>query len=213
AAASAGLQYDDFGLRALLLTELVESASRSGASEAAQEACSELVELARISGTAAARGMACRAQGLADDTDPEGAFLEAIDHFERSPVRFFLHRTHLVYGEWLRRAKRRGDARKHLQIACDEFTLAGAKGFAQRARNELRATGTVVQNEESNAGVILTTQEHQIAKLARDGHTNTEIAAVLFLSPRTVEWHLGRIFTKLGVRTRRDLRRIALEIT
>ncbi|MET0451200.1 MAG: AAA family ATPase [Mycobacterium sp.] len=213
AAASAGLQYDDFGLRALLLTELAESASRSGASEAVQDACSELVELARISGTSTAHGMACRAKGLVDDTDAEGAFLEAIDHFERSPVRFFLHRTHLVYGEWLRRAKRRGDARKHLQIACDELTLAGAKGFAQRARNELRATGMVVANHESNTAAVLTTQEHQIAKLARDGHTNTEIAAVLFLSPRTVEWHLGRIFTKLGVRTRRDLRRIALEIT
>lgn len=211
-AASAGLD-DDIGMRTLLLTELVEAASRCGEHAAARDACGQLVEIARGIDTSTAHGMACRATGLTYDDGAEGAFIEAIEHLERAPFSFLLHRTHLVYGEWLRRVKRRADAREHLQIAYDAFMLAGAKGFADRARRELRATGASAKRpESSSAAATLTTQEGRIAQLARDGHTNVEIAALLFLSPRTVEWHLSRIFTKLGVRTRRDLRKIALKI-
>ena len=121
-------------------------------------------------------------------------------------------RSHLIYGEWLRRNNRRADARTELRIAYDMFVQIGADGFAERARRELRATGESVLRQPKGAAAGLTTQESYITRLAREGYTNSEIAAQLFISPRTVEWHLGKIFAKLGVTSRRELRKLALEL-
>jgi DNA-binding CsgD family transcriptional regulator len=123
----------------------------------------------------------------------------------------YLPRTHLLYGEWLRRMKRRSEAREQLTLAHDMLVEMGAEGFAHRARRELRATGEAVHTRAPRTEPGLTNQESQIAALARDGRTNSEIAALLFISPRTVEWHLGRIFGKLGISSRRALRDMVFE--
>jgi DNA-binding CsgD family transcriptional regulator len=114
--------------------------------------------------------------------------------------------AHLLYGEWLRRESRRIDAREQLRVSYQMLTAMGMDGFAERARRELLATGETVRKRTVETLTDLTAQEAQIAKLARDGHTNQEIAAKLFISPRTVEWHLGNVFTKLGITSRKDLR-------
>ena len=122
-------------------------------------------------------------------------------------MRFVLARAELLYGEWLRRRGRRIDARAHLRTAHELLVVAGADGFAERARRELVATGETVRKRVDETRGELTPQETEIASLAADGHTNTEIGAKLFLSPRTVEWHLRKIYPKLGVASRRELRR------
>jgi len=124
----------------------------------------------------------------------------------RTPMRTELARVHLLYGEWLRRENRRTDAREQLRSAYQMLTAMGMEGFAERARRELLATGETVRKRTVETLTDLTAQEAQIAKLARDGHTNQEIAAQLFISPRTVEWHLGNVFTKLGITSRKGLR-------
>ena len=121
-------------------------------------------------------------------------------------MRAELARAHLLYGEWLRRENRRIDAREQLRASYQMLTVMGMEGFAERARRELLATGETVRKRTVETLTDLTAQEAQIAKLARDGHTNQEIAAQLFISPRTVEWHLGNVFTKLGITSRKDLR-------
>jgi DNA-binding CsgD family transcriptional regulator len=119
-------------------------------------------------------------------------------------------RTRLLYGEWLRRASRRAEATTQLRTAHEEFLRIGADGFAERARRELQAAGEPQHKIRSPAAtVMLTTQESYIARLAGEGYTNSEIAGHLFISPRTVEWHLSKVFTKLGVSSRRELRRLA----
>jgi DNA-binding NarL/FixJ family response regulator len=136
--------------------------------------------------------------------------VEAIDRLARTPLRPELARAHLVYGEWLRRQGRRADARRHLHAAADLFVEIGMEAFAQRAQRELVATGETVRRRRATRYEQrdeLTPQEEQIARLARDGLTNTEIGAQLFLSPRTVEWHLHNVFVKLGIRSRRQLPR------
>ena len=127
-------------------------------------------------------------------------------HRERNRVRVELARTHPLYGEWLRRTNRRVDAREQLRAAHEAFVSMGADAFAGRARRELLATGEKVRSRRSDTRDELTAQEEQIARLARDGLTNPEIGAQLFLSPRTVEWHLRKVFTKLGISSRRQLR-------
>jgi DNA-binding CsgD family transcriptional regulator len=124
----------------------------------------------------------------------------------RTRVRAELARTHLLYGEWLRRANRRVDARGQLNIAHEMFNTMGLQSFAVRTRRELVATGATVRKRNVETRVDLTAQEAQIARLARDGLSNPEIGAQLFLSARTVEWHLGRVFTKLDISSRRQLR-------
>ena len=116
-----------------------------------------------------------------------------------------LARAHLLYGEWLRRENRRVDAREQLRAAHDMFTAIGMEAFAERARNELQATGEKVRKRTVETRDDLTAQERQIARLARDGLSNPEIGARLFLSPRTVEWHLRNVFNKLDIRSRREL--------
>jgi DNA-binding NarL/FixJ family response regulator len=119
-----------------------------------------------------------------------------------------LARAHLVYGEWLRRENRRTDARAQLRAAYDMFARMGAEAFAERARGELVATGETIRKHAAEVSDQLTAQERQIARRARDGQSNPEIGAELFLSPRTVEWHLRKVFTKLGISSRRQLRQV-----
>jgi DNA-binding CsgD family transcriptional regulator len=144
---------------------------------------------------------------LSEGEDAEAWYREAIERLSRTQVRTELARAHLLYGEWLRRENRRLDARSQLRIAHDLFTSIGMEAFAERARVELQATGEHVRAHTVETRDDLTAQERQIAELARDGLTNPEIGARLFLSPRTVEWHLRHVFTKLGIRSRRELSR------
>jgi DNA-binding NarL/FixJ family response regulator len=143
---------------------------------------------------------------VSDDAEAEALYREAVDRLARTRVRIELARNHLLYGEWLRRLGRRVDAREQLRTAHELFTGMGAEGFAERARRELLATGETVRKRSVETHEELTPQEAQIARLVGEGQTNPEIAAELFLSPRTVEWHLRKVFTKLGVSSRKELR-------
>ena len=142
---------------------------------------------------------------LSEGETAEGLYREAIERLGRTRLRPELARAHLLYGEWLRRANRRVDARVQLRAAHDQLMSLGMEAFAERARRELLATGEKLRKRTVETRDELTAQERQIARLARDGLSNPEIGARLFLSPRTVEWHLGKVFTKLGVRSRREL--------
>ncbi|MDX1870791.1 AAA family ATPase [Mycolicibacterium sp. 120266] len=209
AVCTAALDYDDVGMYGHLLTEMVEAATRSGDMRTAQTAAAQVVERAEATGTATALGYAARARALTT-TGPaaEHEFDTAIRELDRSPLAVMAARTHLIYGEWLRRANRRADARNELRVAYERFRHMGADGFAERARRELRAAGETMPKEHTGrTTATLTRQETYIARLAGEGYTNSEIAGHLFISPRTVEWHLSRIFAKLGVTSRRELRR------
>jgi DNA-binding CsgD family transcriptional regulator len=211
-AAAAANEHDDMGVHAHVLNELVEAAVRCGETDTAVSAASELHDQATVSGTDTALGLAERAAALVSDSaEAERHYQAAITHFSRSPFAVYLPRTHLVYGEWLRRAKRRADARHHLRIAHDGFAHMRAEGFTHRARRELRTTGEAVLPRSRPAAPGLTAQELQIAGLTREGYTNAEIAGQLFISPRTVEWHLKNIYTKLGITSRRQLRHMAVD--
>jgi DNA-binding CsgD family transcriptional regulator len=189
------------------LAELVEACARSGNSGLAAEALERLVEAASASGSDWGLGIMARSRALvSEDGAAEALYLEAIDRFGRTPLRPELGRAHLVYGEWLRRENRRMDAREELRTAYETFIRVGAHAFAERTRRELLATGEKVRKRSDETRDQLTAQEEQIARLAADGHTNQEIGAQLFLSPRTVEWHLHKVFTKLGVGSRMQLR-------
>lgn len=189
------------------MIELVESAARMGRTDLAAEALDRLAGRAQACGTDWALGLAARSRALLSDGDTaERAFREAVEHLSRARVRAELARAHLLYGEWLRRESRRVDARTELALAYEMFTAMGMEGFAERTRRELLATGATVRQRTVDAADHLTEQEALIARLARDGLSNPEIAAQLFISTRTVEWHLRKIFTKLGVASRRQLR-------
>lgn len=212
-AAITAADYDDIGMCGWALVEAVEAASRCGESTVAADAVRQLLERADASGTQTALGIAARSKALVSSPSvAEDEYRRAIAHLERSPVVVHWGRSHLIYGEWLRRNNRRADARTELRTAYDMFVQIGADGFAERARRELRATGESVLRQPKGAAAGLTTQESYITRLAREGYTNSEIAAQLFISPRTVEWHLGKIFAKLGVTSRRELRKLALEL-
>jgi DNA-binding CsgD family transcriptional regulator len=189
------------------LVELVEAAARTGNAELAADAAERLVSSASPSDADWALGVAARARALAGDGDAaEASYLEAIARLRRTPMRPELARAHLVYGEWLRRDGRRIDARKQLHTAHDVFGAIGMEAFAARARRELVATGESVRRRSAEMRDELTPQEEQIARLARDGLSNQEIGAQLFLSRRTVEWHLHNVFVKLGITSRKGLR-------
>ena len=144
---------------------------------------------------------------LSEGEAADRLYREAIERLGRTSIRTSLARAHLIYGEWLRREQRRSDARGQLRTAHQMFTAMGAEGFAERARRELLATGeTARKRSVENAGQ-LTVQEAQVAELAREGLSNLEIGARLFISPRTVEYHLGHVFTKLGINSRMQLHR------
>ena len=142
---------------------------------------------------------------LSEGEAAERLYREAIERLGRTRVRVALARAHLLYGEWLRREGRRMDAREQLRTAHQMYAEMGMEGFAERARRELQATGETVRKRSVETRDELTAQERQIARLARDGLSNSEVGAQLFLSPRTVEWHLRKVFAKLGIRNRREL--------
>jgi ATP/maltotriose-dependent transcriptional regulator MalT len=181
---------------------------RTGDTGAAAAALEQLSTMARASGTEWALGIeAGRRALLSGGRTAEGLHLEALDRLGRTTVRVELARARLLYGEWLRREGRRVDARAQLRTAHEAFTAMGVAAFAERARHELLATGETVRKRTAETIGELTAQEAHIAWLATRGLTNREIGAELYLSPRTVEWHLRKVFTKLGVATRRELRR------
>ncbi len=138
--------------------------------------------------------------------DDEAAYREAIDRLTGTRAVLHLARARLLYGEWLRREQRAGEAREQLRTAYDAFARIGSEAFAERARRELEASGETAHRLDADARDALTAQESQVARLARDGLTNPEIGAQLFISPRTVEYHLHKVFRKLDVSTRRELR-------
>jgi DNA-binding CsgD family transcriptional regulator len=186
------------------LVELIEAAARDGRPDEAAAALERLSERTQAAGTEWALGVEARSRALV--TNDEALYREAIERLARSRAAFELARSRLLYGEWLRRANRRTDARELLRAAHDEFSRFGAEAFAERARRELLATGETARRITPDTRYALTPQEVQVARLARDGHTNPEIGAQLYISPRTVEYHLRKVFRKLDVSTRRELR-------
>ncbi|MDX3075633.1 helix-turn-helix transcriptional regulator [Streptomyces sp. MI02-7b] len=209
AAATHVCRYEDPGFLGWALFELIEAAARSGRPQTAASALDRLSHRARAAGTEWALGVeACSRALLSDDRAADALHREAIDRLEHCRIAVHLARARLVYGEWLRRQNRRRESRTQLRAAYEAFSRFGADGFAERARRELLATGETVRKRVVDTATELTGQESQIAGLARDGYTNSEIAAQLFISPRTVGWHLGNVFAKLGVSSRRQLRSV-----
>jgi DNA-binding NarL/FixJ family response regulator len=196
----------DLGASNVALPELIEAATRSGMPDLAVDALERLAVMTRASGTDWALGIEARSRALV--TVGEAAdelYREAIERLARTRVRGELARAHLLYGEWLRRVRRRVDARKQLHTAHDMLATMGIDAFASRAARELLATGETARKRTVETSDQLTAQEAQIARLAGDGLSNTEIAARLFLSPRTVEYHLTKIFAKLDISSRHQL--------
>jgi DNA-binding CsgD family transcriptional regulator len=189
------------------LPELVEAAARIGDVGLAHDALERLAETTQPAGTNFALGIEARSRALVNErTAADALYRDAIERFERTELRPELARARLLYGEWLRREGRRVEAREQLRAAHDLFVEIGMHAFAERARRELIATGEKVYKRDVATRDALTAQEAQIAQLASEGRTNPEIGATLFLSPRTVEWHLGHVFTKLSLSSRRELR-------
>jgi DNA-binding CsgD family transcriptional regulator len=196
------------GTHGWALVDLVEAAVRCGEQDRARVALDQLKHRTRLVSTDWGLGLEARCAALvADDaTVVEALYVEAVERLDRAGTRPDLARAHLLYGEWLRREGRRLDAREQLRTAYEMFSEMGIPGFAERARRELSATGETARKRTDDTRGDLTAQELQIAQLASEGLTNPEIGAKLFLSPRTIEWHLRRIYPKLGVSSRKELR-------
>jgi DNA-binding CsgD family transcriptional regulator len=191
----------------LAVYELVEAASRCGQPALATDTMQYLCETTNASGTDWAKGIEARCRALLS-TGPaaEALYREAITRLDRTLLRPEAARAHLLYGEWLRRENRRVDARVHLRAAYEQFSTMGMDAFADRASRELAATGETVRKRTVETTTELTPQELQVARLAADGRSNPEIGAQLFISARTVEWHLRKVFTKLNLSSRKELR-------
>jgi DNA-binding CsgD family transcriptional regulator len=206
AAAQRACEYDDVGPFAWALVELIEAGVRSGATDAASAALDRLSGRTQASGTDWALGIEAGSRALlSDDGDAEALYREAVERLARSRGVVHLTRAQLLYGEWLRRENRRVDAREQLRAAYERFNEIGAEAFAERARRELLATGETVPRRTVETRDVLTPQEAQIARMASDRQTNPEIGAKLFISPRTVEYHLRKVFTKLDISSRKEL--------
>ncbi|MBO0817184.1 MAG: helix-turn-helix transcriptional regulator, partial [Actinobacteria bacterium] len=189
------------------LPELIEAACRTGQTQLAADALERLAEATSIGQTDWGQGIFARSRALLlDGQDAERWYRQAADRLSRTRFRPELARAHLLYGEWLRREGRRADARAQLRTAHEMFAAIGMAAFAERARRELLATGGTVRRRTAGTRDQLTPQEAQIARLAREDMSNPEIAAQLFLSPRTVEYHLAKVFAKLDITSRRQLR-------
>ena len=186
--------------------ELIEAAVRVGRTELAVAALESLAEVTAVAATDWGLGILARSRALTSHGEvADRLYREAIERLGRTRLRPELSRAHLLYGEWLRRENRRVDARSELRTAHEQFSSMGMEAFSDRARRELLATGEKVRKRTLHTREDLTPQERQIAQLACEGLSNPEIGARLFLSPRTVEWHLRKVFTKLGIGSRRDL--------
>ena len=209
ASARQGCEYEDLGLFGFLLVELVEAGARSGAHEDAATALRALEERTVAACTEWALGIQARSRALLGQGQAaDSLYREAIERLERCRITVHLARAHLLYGEWLRRENRRVDAREHLRAAHEVFRETGAEAFAERARRELVATGETARSRTDETRGALTPQESQIARLARDGLSNPEIGAQLFISPRTVQYHLHKVFLKLEISSRNQLSRL-----
>src|SRR4051812_44845651 len=205
-AARRACEYDDVGPYGWALVELVEAGARSGAEDAGAAALDRLSERTQAAGTDWALGIEAGSRALlSDGSDAEPLYREAVERLARSRGVVHLARARLLYGEWLRRENRRVDAREQLRDAYDDFSRIGAEGFAERAKRELTATGETVRKLTVETRDVLTPQEAQIARMASERQTNPEIGAKLFISPRTVEYHLKKVFTKLDISSRKEL--------
>jgi ATP/maltotriose-dependent transcriptional regulator MalT len=188
------------------LSELVEAAARMGEGDVARDALTRLAEMTQPAGTDWGLGTEARSRALlSEGENADRLYCQAIERFGRTRLRPELARAHLLYGEWLRREGRRSDAREQLRTAHHMFAAMGMEAFAERTRRELVATGETVRKRGAVTRDELTPQEDQIARLARDGFSNPEIGVQLFLSYRTVEWHLRKVYAKLGISSRREL--------
>jgi DNA-binding CsgD family transcriptional regulator len=186
---------------------MLEAATRCGEPGLAHDALERIVGATYVAPTNWARGKEARSRALLSEGEAaDGLYREAIERLGGTRLRPELARAHLLYGEWLRRQGRRVDARVELRSAHDLFVAIGMEAFAERTRGELLATGETVRKRTVETRDDLTPQELQIARHARNGLSNPEIGARLFLSPRTVEWHLRKVYAKLGIRSRRELR-------
>ncbi|HVM66542.1 MAG TPA: LuxR C-terminal-related transcriptional regulator, partial [Acidimicrobiales bacterium] len=199
---------EQLGLRQLALSELIEAAPRAGHAEAAANAREELAEMAAAVGTNWVLGIQARARALITGGDTaEDLHRTSIDHLAGTRARAQLARAHLLFGEWLRRERRRAEARDQLRTAVEMLEAMEMEAFAERARRELRATGETARKRSVETAGDLTPQEAQVAMLAREGLSNPEIAARLYISARTVQYHLGKVFAKLGITSRSQLHR------
>lgn len=208
AAARSASEYDDLGFYPEVLAELVEAGVRGENRAVAEQAFECLRDRTRAAGTARALGSLARASALlSSGTEADALYREAIAQYGGTPLRIQAARSHLLYGEWLRRNGPATVAREPLRIAHQEFVHMGSMAFAERARRELQAAGQKTRKHPTVVGDELSPQEHQIAELAGQGLTNQEIAGQLFISAHTVEWHLRKVFTKMGIRSRRELRK------
>ena len=210
AARDAGLrafERADLGYEPYVATELAEAASRTHDEAVVSTLLQLLAERSRTTPTQWALGTEACVRAMASDGDTaRTCYRESIDRLGRTRMRAQLARTHLLYGEWLRREKQRSEAREHLRHAYQMLTAMGIEAFAERARRELQATGETVRRRSVTQAIELTAQEAQIARLVHEGLSNPEISTRLFLSQRTVEWHLRKVFTKLDISSRRQLR-------
>ena len=208
------ISFGDFGYSGASLPELVEAATRSGKPDIAAAALPRLEERTRAAGTDWALGVLARSQALIGEEEDADALYreaierEAIERLERTRVRTKFARARLLYGEWLRRENRRGEARDQLRAAHEMFSRSGAEAFGERARRELQATGETARRRTDETRGVLTPQEAQIVQLAQDGLSNPEIGAQLFISPRTVQYHLHKVFAKLEITSRNQLGRL-----
>jgi len=188
------------------LPELVEAAARSGDPELARHGLERLAETTQPCGNDLALGIEARCRALISEAAvADDLHREAVERLSRTRLRTELARAHLLYGEWLRRQGRRRDAREQLHTAHEMLDALGMQAFAERARRELAATGEKLRKRTAETRDELSPQEEQIARLARHGLSNAEIGAMLFLSPRTIEWHLRKVYAKLGISSRTAL--------
>jgi ATP/maltotriose-dependent transcriptional regulator MalT len=188
------------------MPELIEAAARSGERRLAERALERLAQSTRAGDTDWGLGLEARSRALLTDGDAaDGLYREAIERLGRTRNRLQLARARLLYGEWLRRERRRVDAREQLRTALEIFTSLGAEAFAERTERELLATGERVRRRCVETRAELTAQEAQIARLARDGLSNAAIGARLFISQHTVAYHLRKVFSKLDVASRKQL--------
>jgi DNA-binding CsgD family transcriptional regulator len=196
-----------------VVPEFAEAAARTGDATALQAAVDWMAELTRVTRTGWALGLDARVRALNSEGEVADAlYRESIQRLRETPIRTQLARSHLLYGEWLRREGRRVDARSQLRVAHSMLTAMGLAGFAERARRELVATGETVRKRtaltSAAARGLLTPQEAEVARLARDGLSNPEIGARLFISSRTVQYHLKKVFSKLEISSRGQLHRV-----